>query len=269
MATVRDAALDAVRAVFGGAADAGARVTAATDLLAVGSVLGREPRLRSALTDPSVPAEAKRALAESVFGGRVAREAVDGLVTLVGAQRLRPRELPDAVDATAAQALMDAADEEGSLATVEGQLMDFAGLVERDHGLRSALTDPVLPGENKRALMDDLLTGRADPIAQALLTHWIERDQARQLSALAEGTVRVASARRNRVVADVTSAVALDDEQRARLASAFERVTGKPVDLRVEVDDSVVGALSVRIGDEVYDGTVKRQLELARERLGA
>ena len=46
-------------------------------------------------------------------------------------------------------------------------------------------------------------------------------------------------------------------------------MTGKPVDVRVDVDPSVIGSLSVRIGDEVYDGTVKRQLELARERLGA
>ena len=45
-------------------------------------------------------------------------------------------------------------------------------------------------------------------------------------------------------------------------------MTGKRVQLRVVVDPDVVGSLAVRIGDEVYDGTIRRQLELMRERLG-
>jgi F-type H+-transporting ATPase subunit delta len=126
-----------------------------------------------------------------------------------------------------------------------------------------------MPAAGKRAIVDDLLAARADIRAVILIEHWVERDQARHLLRLAEETIAEAEARRERVVADVVSAVPLDVDQRRRLADRFAQITGKGVDVRVQVDPAVIGSMSVRIGDEVYDGTVRRQLELARERLRA
>jgi F-type H+-transporting ATPase subunit delta len=127
----------------------------------------------------------------------------------------------------------------------------------------------VLPTERKRALVEHLLAERTDPRAMMLLEHWIDLDQGGHLSRLVDETIAAAAARRDRIVATVTTAVPLDADQRGRLAETFGRLMGKPVDLQVEIDPGVVGSLSVRIGDEVYDGTVKRQLERARELLGA
>ncbi|HUK43705.1 MAG TPA: F0F1 ATP synthase subunit delta, partial [Gaiellaceae bacterium] len=59
----------------------------------------------------------------------------------------------------------------------------------------------------------------------------------------------------------------LDPGRIERLAAALEREVGSPVELHVIVDPAVVGSLAVRVGDELYDGTVKRQLETVRERL--
>jgi F-type H+-transporting ATPase subunit delta len=61
--------------------------------------------------------------------------------------------------------------------------------------------------------------------------------------------------------------VPLDEDRRRRLAEALGRATGKEVDLRVIVDESVIGGVYARVGDQVFDGTVRRRLELARERL--
>ena len=94
------------------------------------------------------------------------------------------------------------------------------------------------------------------------------RDRARDLGRVVEEAVAEAAARRERILAEVRTAVPLPDDQRERLAAALGRVTGRPVDLRVELDPAVVGSLAVRIGDEVFDGSVKRLLELAGERLG-
>ena len=84
-----------------------------------------------------------------------------------------------------------------------------------------------------------------------------------------EDLADLAAARRDRVVAEVRTAVELDPERRERLAGALERVVGRPVELHVIIDPRVVGSLAVRVGNEVYDGTVRRQLDAARERLGA
>jgi F-type H+-transporting ATPase subunit delta len=76
-----------------------------------------------------------------------------------------------------------------------------------------------------------------------------------------------AAARRERVIVEAHTAVPLDDERRGRLADALARSLGREVDLEVIVDPSIVGGVVARVGDEVIDGTVRRKLELAMERL--
>jgi F-type H+-transporting ATPase subunit delta len=79
--------------------------------------------------------------------------------------------------------------------------------------------------------------------------------------------VALAAERRQAVVAEVRSAVSLDRDHRDRLAAALGKATGKRVELKVVVDPSVVGGVVARVGDQVIDGSVRRRLELARERL--
>ncbi len=52
-----------------------------------------------------------------------------------------------------------------------------------------------------------------------------------------------------------------------RLAEALGRATGKNVELKTVVDPSVIGGVVARVGDQVIDGSIRRRLELARERL--
>jgi F-type H+-transporting ATPase subunit delta len=69
-------------------------------------------------------------------------------------------------------------------------------------------------------------------------------------------------------VAEVRSAVELDGRRRSRLAEVLTRIVGRPVDLRVTVDEAILGSVVVRIGDEVLDGSIRSRLEQAREALG-
>jgi F-type H+-transporting ATPase subunit delta len=259
---------EALRRLLAGSEGREARQATASDLLEIARLLDKQPRLRNAFTDPSVEPEGKLALARDLFGSTVRSEAVEAFVHVATAGRMRPAELPDAVEEVAAQALLDAAEEAGTLAEAEDHLVTFAGLVSENASLRDVFTNPAVAVATKLRIADDLLAHRAEPHARTLLEHWIERDQARHLDRLVEATIDEAAARRGRVVADVTSAVALDDEQRRRIADRFEELVGRPVDLRIQVDPLVIGSLSVRIGDEVYDGTVKRQMDRAAERLG-
>jgi F-type H+-transporting ATPase subunit delta len=77
----------------------------------------------------------------------------------------------------------------------------------------------------------------------------------------------VASRRRGRSVARVTSAVALTPAQEERLTDALGRLYGRSVELQVIVDPSVIGGLIVQVGDEVIDGSIAHRLEAAERRL--
>jgi F-type H+-transporting ATPase subunit delta len=259
---------DALRRMLAGSAGREGKEATASDLLAIARFLDNQPRLRSAFTDPAVEPEGKLALARELFGSTVSSDAIEALVHIATTGRMRAAELPDAVEEVAAQALLDAAEEAGTFVEAEDHLAAFAGLVTDNAELRDVLTNPAVEVPTKLSIADDLLADRAEPHARVLLEHWVERDRARHLDRLVEATIAEAAAHRGRAVADVTSAVALDDGQRQRIADRFEELVGRPVDLRVQIDPAMIGSLSVRIGDEVYDGTVKRQLERAAERLG-
>src|ERR671935_92104 len=66
-------------------------------------------------------------------------------------------------------------------------------------------------------------------------------------------------------VAEVRSAVELDAARQRRLAEVLTRITGRPVDLQCTVDASILGSVVVRIGDEVFDGSVRSRLAKVRE----
>jgi len=168
-----------------------------------------------------------------------------------------------------AQALFAVAEAEDDLGTVEDELFAFVKVVERDGRLREALTDPALPAENKRTLVKELLGDRASPHAVSILGFLIEQGRAKELGRIVESLAELAAERRKHVVAEVRSAVPLTQERRKRLAEALSKATGKNVEIKVVVDPSVIGGVLARVGDEVFDGTVRTRLGEARERLGS
>jgi F-type H+-transporting ATPase subunit delta len=166
-----------------------------------------------------------------------------------------------------AEALFGVAEAEGETGAVEDQLYAFARLVERDVKVRDALADPSLPAENKRGLIRDVLGERANPVAVNLLGLVVEAGRARDIGAIVDGLTSVAAEHRQHQVAEVRSAVPLDAARREKLAAALSKATGRSVEVKVLVDPNVIGGLVARLGDEVFDGTVRSRLRAARQRL--
>lgn len=166
-----------------------------------------------------------------------------------------------------AEGLLAIAEAEGELDAFEDELFSFAKSLERETDLREALTDPALPVEQKKDLIRDLMGDRATPLTVGVLDLIIEQGRARDLGRIIEELVRLAAERRRHVVAEVRSAVQLDEGQRERLASALSRATGLAVEVKVVVDPSVIGGAVANMGDEVLDGTVRTRLTEARQHL--
>jgi F-type H+-transporting ATPase subunit delta len=238
------------------------------ELNAFARLLVAELRLRRALADPGLPPEPKRALLEELGQGRLDEATVELLATVAGIQRVPPRRFPDLVGELAAMAAFTAADRAGELERVEAELAELGAVVDREPRLRSALSNPGLPVENKRALVAALLEGRASGRTAALADMLVELGEGHDLAASARELAELAAERRGRVVAEVRSAVELDRRRRSRLAEVLTRIVGRPVELRVTVDEAILGSVVVRIGDEVFDGSIRHRLEQAREALG-
>jgi F-type H+-transporting ATPase subunit delta len=249
--------------------DPAAATGLADDLFAVAGVLATQSALRRALSDQSRPASARRTLARSVLAGKVSDNAV-GLVEDVAAARWSAAgDLTDAVEQLAVQAVVAAAEEDGHLDELEDELFRFGRIVASTPELRIALTNPFASTEAKRQLLSGLLAGKVTPESLRLITEAAVSELGRSLDVSMEEYARLAARRRQRLIAEVHTAVPLTDEQRVRLASALATAYGHQVYLNVVIDPKVAGGMTVRIGDDLIDGSVATRLATARRRLVA
>ncbi len=166
-----------------------------------------------------------------------------------------------------ARAILEIARAEDRVRPVEDDLFRFVRALEASEPLRSALTDPALPVERRLAVVDELTEGRALRLSAAAIGLVIAAGRVNDLGAIADRFIELAAAEREREVAEVRSAVELDEGQLARLAEALGRATGKAVEVKVVIDPSVLGGLVARIGDTVIDGTVRHRLDQMKAQL--
>lgn len=165
-----------------------------------------------------------------------------------------------------AAALFEIARTEGALSTVEEELFRFARTLEGSDELRSVLVDPAVPATRTSALLSDLL-GSASPITAGIVSLVVTAGRARDLPAIVDRLLARAAGERGTVVAEVRSAIPLDDPQRQRLAVALGQAMGKTVEVRVIVDPTVLGGIVAQIGDTVIDGSVRTRLDQLKELL--
>ena len=164
-----------------------------------------------------------------------------------------------------ANGIFELAKAEGELERVESELFTIAQALDDSPELRSTLTDPQLPLEKKQALIDDLIGGRASSLSVDLVQLIVSQGRASELSDIARAVVAAAAASRDKAVAEVRSAVPLDEETIERLAIALGRATGKSVEVKVVVDESVIGGIVARVGDIVIDGSLARRVDSLRQ----
>ncbi len=166
-----------------------------------------------------------------------------------------------------AKAIFEIARSGGQLGAIEDDLFRFARTFEGSDDLRLALTDPALPVERRIAVIEQLMGEKALDTSTALVSMVVASGQARELPAIVERFVELAASERQHEVAEVRSAIPLDDDQTQRLAAALSKATGKTVEVKVIVDETVLGGLVARVGDTVIDGTVRHRIDEMKEQL--
>jgi F-type H+-transporting ATPase subunit delta len=168
-----------------------------------------------------------------------------------------------------AQAVVTLATADDALDVVEDELLTVARAVDGHEELRQRLTDLHLPVAQRLALVESDVLAAAHPTTRAVIAMLIAAGRMGEVTAIASEVARRAAASREQELAEVFVAVDLDDARRDALRAALERATGRKLDLKVVVDDSVVGGVRARIGDTVIDGSVLRRLTELRARVGA
>lgn len=235
----------------------------ADELFSIADVLGSDPAVRRAATDPAAPTEARQQLVSNLFEGKVSGEALYVAREATGLRWPTARALVSGLERQAIRSALGHAQASGDLDRVEDELFRLDRTVAGNPQLREALADDRQPVERRQDLVSSLLDSKASPTTVQLARRAV-RARERTFANTVQGYITLAAAQRNRAMATVRVARALTPEQTDRLQNVLNKQLGRPVTMHVIVDESVLGGVRVEVGDEVIDGTVSGRLSEAR-----
>jgi F-type H+-transporting ATPase subunit delta len=166
-----------------------------------------------------------------------------------------------------ARALLDVAAEKGDSGLRE-ELTDLADVFGRSSELRTVLVHPGIAAEKKIAVVGALWgKERRSPLLDRLVALLVEKRRIELLPLIGKAYARMWNAERGIVEAEAVSAFPMEAAAEHALSAAVGGVIGKQVELRAEVDPSLIGGVLLRMEGRVYDGSVRARLHALRERL--
>jgi F-type H+-transporting ATPase subunit delta len=145
----------------------------------------------------------------------------------------------------------------------------LAAELAADEKVAAIIDNPAVPLADRETVIGRLLDGRAPTGVRNIVRLLARRGRVDLLSTVAAEYVRRLNRERGVVEAVVTSAVPLDPDETAAVRERVEALAGATVDLRSEVDADLIGGIVVRIGDRLFDSSVRGRLERLRSQLVA
>jgi F-type H+-transporting ATPase subunit delta len=169
-----------------------------------------------------------------------------------------------------ANALADVALAQGAADTAQKQLGDFAAALGVSAELRNFLTSPGVSREAKHDVIEKI-AGRigAGKIIRNFLFVVADHQRTHILPEIVASFEDVIRQRQGIAEAEISSAIELSAAQKKRFAETLEGLTGKKIEAKYSLAPALLGGAVVRVGDTIYDGSVRSSLNEMRARLAA
>ncbi|MGA1837833.1 F0F1 ATP synthase subunit delta [Herbiconiux sp. 11R-BC] len=244
----------------------GSQVDLATgeELFAAGRIIGDSSHLLSALSDHGAAAAAKVALVKRLFSDGYAATTVEVLSGIVSGRWSSHGDLLAGIEEIGIRAIASSAP---ASAAIDAELFEFGRAVTSDAELELALGSKLGSTDQKRALVERLLGGRASAPTVAIARQLVTQPRGRRIGELIRYASMIVADQSGSAVATVTAAAPLAAAQLARLETTLTKQYGRPVRLNQIVDASVIGGVRIQLGDDVIDGSVATRINDLRLQL--
>ncbi len=150
----------------------------------------------------------------------------------------------------------------------QSDLRKVASLVKED-ALFALLENREVSFDNKAKVLSERL-GEINPLALKLVSLLVAKGRLGMINDIADEYQRLLDSYHGiegAEVAEVTTAIPLDDEDKLRLGEHLEAIVGKKVVIKPEVDSSLIGGIVARIGGKLLDGSTRSRLEALKREL--
>jgi F-type H+-transporting ATPase subunit delta len=155
----------------------------------------------------------------------------------------------------------------GSLDAWEADLEGLSAALD-DPELRSLVEHPAVPYADKERVVRRVVTD-VMPQALNLVLLMVRRGRPRAIAPMIEHFRTLVRRHRGIALAEVRTALPLEDAQRTAVVERLHELTGDTIEINELVDEALIGGITVRIGDRLYDASVRNRLERLRARLTA
>ena len=167
-----------------------------------------------------------------------------------------------------ARAIVEIGTEHKNLDKLGADLRSLAKAMHDSAELVTVLTNPAIRRADRRRVIDGLLQGvKAEPLTKNLVYLLLDGERMASLGAISREVDAMIEAKAGRMLAEVTSAKPLDDAQLKQITAALEKLSGKKVAVTKHEDPSLLGGVVAKLGDTVYDGSLRTQLRTLRDEL--
>jgi len=167
-----------------------------------------------------------------------------------------------------ARAVVEIGTANGNLDKIGADLGTLARAMHDSPELVTALTNPAIRRADRRKVIDGLLQRiDAEPHSRNLVRLLLDGERMGSLEAISREVSAMIEARSGRVSAEVTSARPLDATQLSEIITALEKLSGKKVAVTRREDPDLLGGVVAKLGDTVYDGSLRTQLRTLRDDL--
>jgi len=164
-----------------------------------------------------------------------------------------------------ASALFELADESNVLDRVAEDLSVVVRLIEANNDLDRLLRSPIIPRIEQGAAMEAILEkAGASELTRKFVGLTSSNRRLFVLREIIRDYLLILSNRRGEVIAEVTSAEPLSDQQTSEILKVFKAALGEKVNLTTRLDASILGGLVVKIGSRMIDSSLKNKLQKLR-----
>jgi F-type H+-transporting ATPase subunit delta len=169
-----------------------------------------------------------------------------------------------------ANAMADIALAQGAAEPAAKQLSEFGAAYAQSAELRTFLASPAVSIEDKHAVIEKIVARLgASKIIRNFLFVLADHRRTHLIPEVIAAFHQVIRQRQGVAEAEVSSAVELSAAQKKEMAAALARLTGKKIETKFALDPALLGGAVVRIGDTIYDGSLRSRLNEMRARLAA
>lgn len=140
---------------------------------------------------------------------------------------------------------------------------------EESHEYRLFLKSPIIKREKKLKIVQELFRGKVSTEMLQFLMLVVEKGRENVLPEILSEFLKLYNERKGIVEVEVQTAIPLSKEQETKIVEHFRTYTKRSVKLRLTLNPSLIGGFIARVGDTMFDGSVRHQLELLRSQFRA